>query len=172
MHEKHIQDDLFHSYVLINTICRENKYLTSVKEEICRKCSVWFGSGCFHVISILSTDTVFYTKCIALTFLIYFQSNNSSYGVTLVTCNKYFFLKQYYCRCSFTKCKISSYFPLTLREPETRNCIILFYQIFMCLIFHFLGGLPVFPLKQNMNGCLPLCVSLKWTSNLSRMYPT
>lgn len=32
MHEKHIQDDLFHSYVLINTICRENKYLTSVKE--------------------------------------------------------------------------------------------------------------------------------------------
>lgn len=74
MHEKHIQDDLFHSYVLINTICRENKYLTSVKEEICRKCSVWFGSGCFHVISILSTDTVFYTKCIVLTFFTFSQT--------------------------------------------------------------------------------------------------
>lgn len=74
MHEKHIQDDLFHSYVLINTICRENKYLTSVKEEICRKCSVWFSSGCFHVISILSTDTVFYTKCIVLTFFTFSQT--------------------------------------------------------------------------------------------------
>lgn len=89
MHEKHIQDDLFHSYVLINTICRENKYLTSVKEEICRKCSVWFALDVFMWLVFCQLILCFTQNVLRLLFLLSVKQQQL-WGYT---CNKYFFLK-------------------------------------------------------------------------------